>query len=114
MSDELRIWLSQELKRRGWSYRELSRRAGISQALISRILGDNLPPSADFCLKISKTLDEPPEKLLRLANILPAEFLDDTVLQELVDIAKNLPPEDLQDLLKYARFRFQQERDALE
>ena len=32
-----------------------------------------MPASADFCIKVAAAFDEPPERLLKLAAILPDE-----------------------------------------
>lgn len=109
MSEGLRQWLTEELERRKWSHRELARQTGFSQSFVSKTLAGERNPSVDFCIKIAQTLDETPEKILRLAGILPAApAADDSTLQELIELARNLPPEDRQELLKYARFRYQQ------
>lgn len=111
MSDELRAWLSRELDQRTWSYRELARRADISNALVSRIMSSDMKASPDFCIKVAQALGETPEKLLRLAGILPSTpTSEDDTLQELIELARSLPPEDREELLKYARFRYQQRR----
>lgn len=111
MGDKLKVWLSAELEKRHWSQRELARQSGISQALIWQVLSGDVPTSADFCIKVAQALDEPPDKLLRLAGILPASpASEDDTLQELMDLARSLPPEDREELLKYARFRYQQRK----
>ncbi|NJN96561.1 MAG: helix-turn-helix domain-containing protein [Anaerolineales bacterium] len=110
MSD-LGTWASEATKKRGWSYRELARRAGISHSLISKVFSDDMPPSADFCIKIASALSESPEKVLRLAGILPSSpASDNDTLQELIELARNLPPEDQKELLDYARFRYQKRK----
>lgn len=110
MNNELRDWLSQELNQRGWSHNELARRAGVAQSAVSGTLSGNRKAGTEFCVKVASALDEPPEKLLRLAGILPTSPLQDSQLQELIDLIKNLSPENRQDVLDYIRFRFQQEK----
>jgi transcriptional regulator with XRE-family HTH domain len=110
MSDELRAWLAQELERRKWSQRELARQADISRAFVNRVLSGDISPSVNFCYKIAQALGEAPEKVLRLAGILPSNQTEDNTLQELIELARNLPPEDRTELLKYARFRYQQRK----
>lgn len=110
MSDELRAWISQEKDRRGWSYRELARRAGISQSLVSRTVSGEVPPSADFCIRIAQALGEAPEKVLRLAGILPASDNDPT-LTELQDTVKNLPKKKRKQALDYLRFLLQSDKE---
>ena len=112
MSDNLQGWLSHELEKRGWSYRELARRANISNALVSRTLSGDMKASADFCIKVAQALGEAPEKVLRLAGILPASpASDDSILQELIDLARSLPREDQKEILEYVRFRYQRRKD---
>lgn len=111
MDTLLSSWLTKETKQRGWSYSELARRANISQSLVSKTLSGDVPPSADFCIKIASALSESPEKVLRLAGILPsAPASDNDTLQELIELARNLPPEDQKELLDYARFRYQKRK----
>lgn len=111
MSDTFKTWLSEELVKRGWSHNELGRRANISQTAVSNVISGNRKPGADFCIKVAQALGEAPEKVLRLAGILPASLTsDDDTLQELIELARSLHPEDREELLKYARFRYQQRK----
>lgn len=92
MSDELRAWLSVEIKQRGWSQREFARRSDISHPLVSQVLAGDVTPSADFCIKVANALEVLPEKILRLAGILPSPPAseDDSTIAEIVDIVKTL------------------------
>jgi transcriptional regulator with XRE-family HTH domain len=111
MTDELRAWLSQELDRRGWSHSELGRRASVSQAAISSTISGDRKADADFCVKVAKTLGEPPDKLLRLGGGLPkASNSEDDTLQEVIELARNLSPEDQKEILEYMRFRYQRRK----
>lgn len=111
MSDVLRAWISQEIERRDWSHRALARQSGLSNSLVSKTLSGKLPPSADFCIKVAQALGEAPEKVLRLAGILPTSpASDDSTLQELTDLARNLAPEDQKEILEYVRFRYQRRK----
>lgn len=107
MSDGLTTWLNQELEQRGWSQAELARRADVSRPLVTRTLSGDMPASADFCIKVAQALGEAPEKILRLAGILPASADDDPTLAELQDIVKNLPPSQRKEALRYLRYLYQ-------
>lgn len=108
MSDKLTVWLTEELEKRRWSQRELSRQSGISYPLISQVLAGDVPPSADFCIKISLPLGVAPEMVLRLAGILPdLPASEDATLQELIELARSLPPEQLKEILRYVRYLYQ-------
>lgn len=112
MSDGLKAWLASELDRRGWSNSELARRAGISQAIVSRVLSGDREAGSDFCVKVALALNESPEKLLRLAGILPTPAdSDDPTLTEIHNLVDNLPPAKRRDALRYLRFLFQNDKD---
>jgi len=114
MSEAFRFWLSQELDRRDWSHRELARQMETSQSYVSRVIKGENPPSVNFCHRVAKVLDESPEKLLRLAGIIPpaapVQPSDDSTLQEVVELARSLPPDDRQQLLDYVRFLYQRRK----
>ncbi len=63
--------LTSEMAERGWSMRELAKRAGISHSQISNIVNGQANPGADFCLSVAHALNMSPEKIFRLAGILP-------------------------------------------
>lgn len=69
-------WLLQEVERRGLTYSELARRGGTTPARVSQVIsGDK--PGWDFCLAVARAFGEPPEKIFRLAGLLPPEPGDD-------------------------------------
>jgi len=109
--NDFRVWLSQELKQRGLSQRELGRRAGVSRQLVVRVLSGGMPASADFCIKVAIALDTSPVAALKLAGHLPADVsaddrltVADTTLSEVIAIAQTLPPKQRDLLLEFARF----------
>ncbi len=99
-----RQWLANELVQRNWSHNEFARRAGISQAQISSVLKAQRSVTCAFCIQVAGALNEPPERLLRLAGILPPEAAADADLTELMDAARLLTPEQRQEVLQYIRF----------
>ena len=109
VSDEFRAWLSDELNRRGWSHNELARRAGISQVAVSNVLSGHRNAGCNFCVKVALAMDEPPEKLLRLAAILPASSAQsgDVTVTKILDVVRNLTPSQRQEALRYLRFLYQ-------
>lgn len=111
MSDQFRQWLTSEMDKRRFSQRALARAIGISHPFISRVLSGENQPSVDFCIKVAQTFDEAPEKLLRMAGILPTwPASEDATLQELIELARSLPPEDQKEILEYVRFRYQRRK----
>jgi transcriptional regulator with XRE-family HTH domain len=110
MSDQFRQWLTSEMEKRRFSQVELAKATGISQPFISRVLHGERLATADFCVKVALTLDEPPEKLLRLAGILPSNQTEDDTLQELMELARSLPLAKRQEVLRFVRFLYQSEQ----
>jgi transcriptional regulator with XRE-family HTH domain len=112
MVDKLTTWLSKEMEQRGWSHRELARRAGVSQTAVSGTLSGERKAGCDFCIKIAYALGESPEKVLRLAGILPSPpASDDSTLAELHDLIQNLPPAQRKEALRYLKFLYQSGQD---
>lgn len=111
MSDTLRGWLSKKIEQLGWSHSELARRAGVSQAAVSGTISGDRKAGADFCIKVAQALGESPEKVLRLAEILPPiPDTEDATLLELLEIVRNISSQSRQEILNFAKFRYQQEQ----
>lgn len=99
----LEDWLAKELKDRGWTHNELARRAGVSQSSISNVLAGKKKAGAELCIKVAQALEEPPEKVLRLAGVLP-QVLEDKELAELLDMLRNMTPDQRNEMLRYAKY----------
>ena len=65
-------WLIAALDNRGWSQRELARRAGKSQSNISDVLSGKTAPTLEFCAAIAGPLGVPLDDVLILAGLKPA------------------------------------------
>ena len=112
MDEKVKSWLAEQLTVRGWSHSELARRAGVSQAAVSGTISGDRKAGCDFLIKVALALEISPEYLLRLADILPpsSPSPDDATTQELIELARSLSPENREELLQYARFRYLQEQ----
>jgi len=64
-------YLETEITARFWRPADLAKKAHIRDATLSRILSESRQAGPDVCNALAKALDEPPEKLFRLAGILP-------------------------------------------
>lgn len=69
-------------------------------------------PGLDFCLKVAQALDETPDRVLRLAGLLPplAGSLGEAELQEMAEMLKYLEDEERQLVFDFARWRLQEQR----
>lgn len=104
-------WLEAELKNRQWKPADLARAAKLPDATISRILNGRTQAGVEACNALAKALNEPPEKVFRLAGLLPPlPAAEDTTTRELIDIIKELSPATREELLKYVRFLYQQDK----
>lgn len=108
--------ITTELEERGWSMRELGRRAGVSHAHISNVVSGSAKPGADFCLAIARAFRLPPERMLRLGGFLPPLLGPETdpALNELLEITRQLSPEGRQEVLNYALWRYRRQQEPHE
>lgn len=95
-------WLNAEVEERGWSFRELSRRAGVSQSAISLVLSGE-PPGPKSCRGIARALNLPVEEVFRRAGILPPSTEKTPSLRELDHLFTQLTPEQQDDVLTFVR-----------
>jgi transcriptional regulator with XRE-family HTH domain len=70
-SKEFTDWLTKEVKQRGWSFRELGRRASLSSGAISKVTTGMIDPTWEFCAKIADALDVPTVDVFQRAGLLP-------------------------------------------
>ncbi|MBN1657201.1 MAG: hypothetical protein JXA93_02310 [Anaerolineae bacterium] len=100
---ELTRWLKLEVERRNWSPEDLNQKAGLAPGTVDRVLGGESTPGWEFCLKVSWALNESPEKLFRLAGLLPS--LPPSIEEELeaISLLRSLPDETRQNVLSLLR-----------
>ena len=84
-------WLNSQLDDRGWSFRELSRRSGLSTTQISDIANDKINPGLESCVSIARAFALPPEDILRRAGRLPALPPAVQEEQEAISLMRCLP-----------------------
>lgn len=106
-------WLTGEMDKRLWSNADLARSAGVQPSMVSMVISGQKKPGLKFCLGVAKALGYPPIKILRLAGVIPTPpSFDDPLLDELVEIAAELPREELINAREYLLFRLEQRRRA--
>lgn len=102
-------WLNIELAQRGWSYRELGKRAGFSSGTVSMVINGKNKISWEFCAGVALAFKVPAEPIFRLAGLLPLlpAPASDPILQEILEVTKQLDANDREELLAYAKLRYQ-------
>ena len=107
-------WLNNELRERGWLDSEFARRAELSRATVSMVFSSQSNPGLEFCLGTARALKIPPEEILQRAGLLPQlpAPADDPTLSELLKHAKRMTTANRLELLKFARYLYQQQAPA--
>lgn len=70
MNDKLISFITKKLDEKGWSQRELGRRAGLSVTTISDVMRGERKPSHGFCVVVAKALGEEPDEIFKLAGLI--------------------------------------------
>jgi transcriptional regulator with XRE-family HTH domain len=103
--EEFLTWLNKNLEENNLSQSEASRRAGLNQNAISDIVNGRVREvSLRTCKALARLFNAPLEEVLRLAGHI--EYSEDMALQELMEVARSLRPEDRRELLEYARWQY--------
>jgi len=103
MSTKLIDWITKEINLRGWSVRELARRAYLSHATINGVLTEKAGAGPDFCTGIARAFRVPPDQVFRLAGLLPTVIIDKEEDANLLDYFHYMDPGDRVRLLAIAR-----------
>ncbi len=102
MENKLVTYLNAELKERGWSLRELARRSGLSHTIISLALNEQRSMTFETVDAIARALGEPPEKLFRMAGLLPGRTTREELIEEIIHYFDQLEETDQLRLITIA------------
>jgi transcriptional regulator with XRE-family HTH domain len=75
--NKLAGWLTEQVAARGWSFRELGKRAGLSAQAITRFAHGEQVPRPDSCRKVAAALGVSSREVMRLAGHLPPAPVDE-------------------------------------
>ena len=100
---ELVEWLRNRVRHEGWSYNGLARRAWLSSGGISIVMTQRQNPGVEFCLGVARALNEPPEKIFRLAGLLPRRSDPDEKLDEILFYFDQMTPQAQEHFRQIAR-----------
>jgi len=96
-------WLSDEIEKSGLSNSEVARRAGVSHARVSQILGGD-PPGNSFLQKIAGVFGKSRSEVFRAAGLMDRTLDDQTPsLRELISKFSQLSDADQEAVLKHVR-----------
>jgi len=110
MEKDFVTWVMEELEERGWSYSELARRAGVSASTISMVISGKRSPGWELCAGIAQAFNLSPLRVFALAGLMvPLPGLDkDATVEQVVQIMRALSPEQREEILALARWRYDQ------
>jgi transcriptional regulator with XRE-family HTH domain len=115
MKQQFIDWLHEELRKKGWKPADLAKASGLAPSTISRILNGQVEPSDAGYSKIAKALGEPREKVFRLIGLLPPlpPMGDGPILDEIVNVVKQLTEDEKEEILAYAELRLKRQKDRM-
>lgn len=102
-SNNLTEWLEQELHIRGWSIRELARRAELAASTVTDVINGKAKPGFQFCVSVARALHVAPVDVLRRAGLLPSLPEEIHEREELLHYFTALPADDRQRIVILAR-----------
>jgi transcriptional regulator with XRE-family HTH domain len=99
-------WVNKELKKKGWSMRELARRSKIDASTVSKVLSGEDKPGAKFYQGVARAFGYPLESIERLdrEGIEPFSPGPDNTLDDLAALVATLPQEARQEVLLFAHY----------
>lgn len=108
-------FLQDELDTRGWKASDLVKRSKLSPAIISRALNSERLPSPESLSAIASALGYPPERLFRIAGILPPKPEIDEITEKLIHLVAQMNELERADVHEYAALvlRRRSQRDLL-
>ena len=86
-------FLEAELVRRSWRQADLARATRVPDATIHHILNGSRRAGPEVCNALARALDEPPERIFRMAGLLPPLLPAVDEEQEAVRILRGLSPD---------------------
>jgi len=98
-------WLVTEMQRQELNQSRLAKKAGLSRATVKLIVDQSTQkPEPDTLGKLAHALDLPVEDLMRRAGYLPSRdaIEDNTTMARLIQVASDLPDDELEELLYIA------------
>lgn len=109
---EFATWLEKQIEKRGWSYREFSRRGELSSGAVSKVINRHSFPGPEFCHGVARALGVPPERVFRKAGLLPPHIIGDEAQDrknELLDYFEALDEQRRQTALALIRTLYEQQ-----
>ena len=82
--NEFAVWIKFRMRDKGWDHYDLAHWARLPSAAVSDVLAGRHRPGLRFCAEVARALDEPLEKVLRLAGFDSQEVKEEDLQDELL------------------------------
>lgn len=105
-----REWLLNELKIKGWTQAELSRRAGVSRASVSLVLSEDRSIGHDLAIAIAHALNISPITVFRKAGLLPDGGGENVSFADWEFLLNQMSPEDEAELRQIAELKIERRK----
>ncbi len=113
MSTDFPAWLRNEIREKGISAAEFSRRSNLSPSQVARLLSGERNPGEESLRAISDTLGIPIEVSYRAAGKLPSKPKDNVEFEELLFLWSQLNPLDRQEMKEFIKIKLEHKRAAI-
>lgn len=97
-------WLSQKMNLENITQADLARMAGLSTGAISNLINQVRSPSPEALRKIAKALNVSPDRIFRIAGLLPPESPKDELTEEAEFLFSQLSLYQRRQAVKFIRF----------
>jgi transcriptional regulator with XRE-family HTH domain len=109
MGNDFVSWVEGEIKARGWSQSDLSRKSGITTAQISRVLNRERMPGIEFCKGIARAFELKDIQVLELAGLAtdsePSKF--SPIVEAAATMLNQLPEDDQEEIRAMVRLKYE-------
>jgi transcriptional regulator with XRE-family HTH domain len=99
-------WLLSEIEAAGLSNSELARRAGVSHARVSQVLGGD-SPGKNFLIKIADVLGKPRSEVFRAAGLVETNKKLNPIVESTAAMLNDLPEEEQEDFRAMVRVKWE-------
>lgn len=111
MESKLSTWLQSKIDEKGWTNRELARRMSTSNTTVNAVLNEERSPSFEFCMKLADLFtDVTAYEILIMGKLLPTPG-GELTFQQLREIVSQLSPDQRQEVLDYALWRLERQKE---
>jgi transcriptional regulator with XRE-family HTH domain len=93
--DNFWVWAEGEMAKRNLTWYAVERKSGLSSGAISRRANNGMAPTDTTCTALAHVFGLSPDLVFRRAGLLPQPTTRESDMQDIIDLLKHLPDEEL-------------------